>query len=117
MSAKDLGAKLVEAVLAERPEEASGRAAVLVNGLGATKYEELFVLYGHVSDLLTNAGLELIAPEIGELVTSLDMRPAPPSLPPTYPSLRPRQRPNLPLGSSAPGMNERPHPSATIFAP
>ena len=73
MSAKDLAAKLVEAVLAERPEEASGRAAVLVNGLGATKYEELFVLYGHVSDLLTDAGVELISPEIGELVTSLDM--------------------------------------------
>jgi dihydroxyacetone kinase len=73
MSAKDLAAKLVETVLAERPEGVSGRAAVLVNGLGATKYEELFVLYGHVSDLLTDAGVELIAPEIGELVTSLDM--------------------------------------------
>ena len=73
MSAKDLGAKLVETVLAERPEGASGRAAVLINGLGATKYEELFVLYGHVSDLLADAGVELIAPEVGELVTSLDM--------------------------------------------
>jgi len=73
MTAADLGAKLVETVLAERPEGASGRAAVLVNGLGATKYEELFVLYGHVSDLLTDAGVELIDPEVGELVTSLDM--------------------------------------------
>jgi dihydroxyacetone kinase len=73
MTAKELAGKLVEAVLAERPEYVSGRAAVVLNGLGATKYEELFVLYGQVSDLLTDAGVELIAPEVGELVTSLDM--------------------------------------------
>jgi D-erythrulose 4-kinase len=73
MSAKDLAGKLVEAVLAERPEGVSGRAAVLVNGLGATKYEELFVLYGRVNRLLEEAGVVQVAPEVGELVTSLDM--------------------------------------------
>src|SRR5512132_1276763 len=73
MSAKDLADKLVETVLAERPEDASGRAAVLVNGLGATKYEELFVLYGHVNELLEAEGVVQVSPEVGELVTSLDM--------------------------------------------
>ena len=73
MSAKELAAKLVETVLAERPDGASGRAAVLVNGLGATKYEELFVLYGHVNELLEAAGVVQVAPQVGELVTSLDM--------------------------------------------
>ena len=73
MSAKDLAAKLVETVLAERPEGVSGRAAVLLNGLGATKYEELFVLYGHVNELLEAAGVVQVLPEVGELVTSLDM--------------------------------------------
>ena len=73
MPAKDLAAKLVEAVLAERPEGASGRAAVLLNGLGATKYEELFVLYGHVNELLVAADVVQVSPEVGELVTSLDM--------------------------------------------
>jgi D-erythrulose 4-kinase len=73
MTAKDLAGKLVETVLAERPDNASGRAAVLVNGLGATKYEELFALYGHVNDLLEAAGVVQVAPELGELVTSLDM--------------------------------------------
>ena len=52
---------------------ASGRAAVLVNGLGATKYEELFALFGEVAELLEAAGVELVQPEVGELVTSLDM--------------------------------------------
>jgi dihydroxyacetone kinase len=73
MSAKDLAAKLVETVLAERPEGVSGRAAVLVNGLGATKYEELFVLYGHIHELLEAQGVVQVLPEVGELVTSLDM--------------------------------------------
>lgn len=73
MPAKDLAAKLVETVLAERPEGVSGRAAVLLNGLGATKYEELFVLYGHVTELLEADGVEQVSPEVGELVTSLDM--------------------------------------------
>ena len=73
MTAKDLAGKLVETVLAERPDNAGGRAAVLVNGLGATKYEELFALYGHVNDLLEAAGVVQVAPEVGELVTSLDM--------------------------------------------
>jgi dihydroxyacetone kinase len=73
MPARELAAKLVETVLAERPAEASGRAAVVLNGLGATKYEELFVLYGDVAELLTAAGVELVAPEVGEVVTSLDM--------------------------------------------
>lgn len=73
MPAKDLAAKLVETVLAERPEGVSGRAAVLLNGLGATKYEELFVLYGHVNELLDAAGVVQVSPEVGELVTSLEM--------------------------------------------
>jgi D-erythrulose 4-kinase len=73
MPAKDLAAKLVETVLAERPEGVSGRAAVVLNGLGATKYEELFVLYGHVTQLLAAEGVVQVSPEVGELVTSLDM--------------------------------------------
>jgi D-erythrulose 4-kinase len=73
MTANELARKLVETVLAERPDNASARAAVLVNGLGATKYEELFALYGHVNDLLEAAGAVQVAPEVGELVTSLDM--------------------------------------------
>ena len=73
MPARELAARLVETVLAERPAGAGGRAAVLLNGLGATKYEELFVLFGEVAALLGDAGVELVAPEVGELVTSLDM--------------------------------------------
>ncbi|WP_411037222.1 dihydroxyacetone kinase family protein [Shinella sp. BYT-45] len=71
--ASDLARLLVETVLAERPAGAR-RAAVLLNGLGATKYEELFVLWGAVERELQGAGVEPAAPEVGEYVTSLDMQ-------------------------------------------
>ncbi|AMM34145.1 Dihydroxyacetone kinase [Sinomonas atrocyanea] len=74
-SAAELGRPLVEGVLAEAPagEGHQGRIAVILNGLGSTKHEELFVLWGTVAPLLREAGYEIVAPEVGELVTSLDM--------------------------------------------
>ncbi len=72
-SAADLARLLVDGVLAERPADGSDTVAVLLNGLGATTYEELFVLWGHIGRLLRDAALTLVEPEVGELVTSLDM--------------------------------------------
>jgi len=69
----ELASLMVESLLAERPA-GSRRAAVLLNGLGAVKYEELFGLWSRVQPLLVHADIELVAPEVGELVTSLDMR-------------------------------------------
>ncbi|MFV0405879.1 MAG: dihydroxyacetone kinase family protein [Propioniciclava sp.] len=70
--ASELATVLVDRVLAERPAGAT-RAAVILNGLGATKYEELFVLWKSVGQLLREAGITLVGAEVGELVTSLDM--------------------------------------------
>lgn len=72
VSASELAGKLVDLLLAERPADAR-RAAVLLNGLGATKYEELFVLWTAVERCLEDADVEIVAPEVGEYVTSLDM--------------------------------------------
>jgi dihydroxyacetone kinase len=46
---------------------------VILNGLGSVKYEELFVLYRRVAQLLAEAGVEPVQPEVGELVTSFQM--------------------------------------------
>lgn len=72
-SAPVLAERLVSPLLAEAPRVASTRVAVVLNGLGNTKYEELFVLWHSVAPLLSAAGLEVVAPEVGEFVTSLDM--------------------------------------------
>jgi dihydroxyacetone kinase len=72
-TAAELAELLVSGVLAEKPIGASGRIAVILNGLGRTKYEELFVVWKSVAALLARSGHTVIHPEVGELVTSLDM--------------------------------------------
>lgn len=72
-SAVELGQELVRRVLAETPAGSHTRLAVILNGLGSTKHEELFVLWRTVAPLLREAGYTLVMPEVGELVTSLDM--------------------------------------------
>ena len=72
-SAAELATLLVEGVLAEAPPDDSYRVGVILNGLGTTKYEELFVVWRTAARLLRAAGYTLVDPEVGELVTSLDM--------------------------------------------
>jgi dihydroxyacetone kinase len=49
------------------------RVVPILNGLGAVKYEELFVVFGRVAELLANAGVEVVDPQVGEFCTSFDM--------------------------------------------
>jgi D-erythrulose 4-kinase len=72
-TAEELGRLLVSSLLKEAPDQAGKRVGVILNGLGTTKYEELFLLWNTVSRALAEAGLEPVDPEVGELVTSLDM--------------------------------------------
>ncbi|TDC09356.1 dihydroxyacetone kinase family protein [Nonomuraea longispora] len=71
--AAELARRLVSGVLAEKPAGSGDRVTAILNGLGTTKYEELFVVWRTVAALLAGQGLEVVAPEVGELVTSLDM--------------------------------------------
>lgn len=72
-TAADLARTLVDGVLADRQGASSRRIAVILNGLGRTKYEELFVVWGEVARLLRERGYTIVEPGVGELVTSLDM--------------------------------------------
>ncbi|MBC3194109.1 dihydroxyacetone kinase family protein [Pseudonocardia sp. C8] len=73
LPARELADLLVAEVLKNAPAGAPHRVGTILNGLGTTKYEELFLLWGHVSARLRDAGCEIVDPEVGELVTSLDM--------------------------------------------
>ncbi|MCH6470058.1 dihydroxyacetone kinase family protein [Sinomonas terrae] len=75
-TADGLAELLVSRLLDEVPEgvRASGaRVVPILNGLGGVKYEELFVVYRRVAELLAEAGIEAVDPQVGELVTSFDM--------------------------------------------
>ena len=75
-TADGLAELLVEKLLAEVPdgvERQGGRVVPVLNGLGSLKYEELFVVYRRVSQLLETAGAEIVDPHVGEYCTSFDM--------------------------------------------
>jgi D-erythrulose 4-kinase len=72
-TASELAELLVSKLLNDKPEDAGHRVVAIVNGLGTVKYDELFLLFGKIEKLLTAAGLTVVEPECGELVTSLDM--------------------------------------------
>lgn len=68
-----LAGLLLDRVLAEEPADSGKRVGAILNGLGATKYEELFVVWKTVAARLADGGYTVVQPEVGELVTSLDM--------------------------------------------
>ena len=72
-TADDVAQVLVDGLLKDRPDDAGDRVIVLLNGLGSTTYEELFVTYGAVERLLGDAGVTVVDCEVGELTTSMDM--------------------------------------------
>jgi D-erythrulose 4-kinase len=69
----------VDTLLADLPRDlAAGdlrgsRAGLILNGLGSVKSEELFVVFRRVRQLLDDAGVTIVEPEVGELVTSFQM--------------------------------------------
>ncbi|GAA2178340.1 dihydroxyacetone kinase family protein [Brooklawnia cerclae] len=76
-SAAGVADLLVDGVLAEAPaigtDGYTGRAIVLLNGLGTIKVEELYVTWNRVAERLSQVGITPVLPEVGELMTSLDM--------------------------------------------
>lgn len=65
--------QLTSAVLKDLPYRRGDEVAVLVNGLGATPKEELYILYRRVDALLRDAGLAVHRVYVGEYATSLEM--------------------------------------------
>ncbi|MGN6219729.1 MAG: dihydroxyacetone kinase family protein [Microbacterium sp.] len=76
-TADGLAALLVERLLAEVPDGVDAvrgaRVVPILNGLGSLKYEEMFVVYRRIAQLLSHAGIEVIDPHVGEYCTSFDM--------------------------------------------
>jgi phosphoenolpyruvate---glycerone phosphotransferase subunit DhaK len=65
--------QLVGAILEDLPYKAGDQVAVLVNGLGATPKEELYILYRKAHQILASAGLAVHRTWVGEYATSLEM--------------------------------------------
>ncbi len=72
-SADAVTTTLVETILEDMPLARGTEVAVLVNGLGATPYSELYIIFRRVAQMLDERGIIIHRSYVGEYVTSLEM--------------------------------------------
>ena len=71
--ADEVAAIMADKVINDLPFKAKDEVAVLVNGLGATPPEELFILYNKFHDIIEERGIKVYKAFIGEYATSMEM--------------------------------------------
>jgi len=71
--ADSIADEMVERLLADKPDGAGPRVSILVNSLGATPLEELFILYRRARAKLESAGMTIVRPLVGHYATSMEM--------------------------------------------
>ena len=72
-TADEIAGRMAGTVLDDLGAKAGDRVAVMVNGLGATPAEELYILYRHVHDLLAARQIAVHRAYVGEFATSMEM--------------------------------------------
>lgn len=68
-----LADEMLAHLLAELALETGDRVAVLVNSLGATPAEELYILYRRVAQVMAQRGVTIVRPLVGRYATSMEM--------------------------------------------
>lgn len=72
-TAAQIAERMTIAILDDLAPAPGDRLAVMVNGLGATPPEELYILYGKVHDMLAERDLAVHRAYVGEFATSMEM--------------------------------------------
>jgi dihydroxyacetone kinase/dihydroxyacetone kinase-like protein len=65
--------RIVTALVDDLELKSGDRVAALVNGLGATPLEELYILYRRAHTILSDLGVDIAKSYVGEYATSLEM--------------------------------------------
>jgi phosphoenolpyruvate---glycerone phosphotransferase subunit DhaK len=73
LSADEITTDIVARLVADFRLQAGEQVSVLINGLGATPLEELYIIYRKVSQILSSLQIEIYRRYIGEFATSLEM--------------------------------------------
>ncbi len=72
-SADKITAELMDAILDDLPFKSGDKVGVLINGLGATPLQELYIINKKVSEILDKYKMKKIITYAGEYFTSLEM--------------------------------------------
>jgi dihydroxyacetone kinase-like protein len=73
MTADEITDYMLDKIFEDMPIDNGSRVSVMVNGLGATPKEELLLVYRRVHQVLSDKGITLVLPHIGEYATSMEM--------------------------------------------
>ena len=72
-TADEISERMTNAILEDLQPQAGDKLAVMVNGLGATPPEELYVMYRKVHEILTGKDISIHRAYVGEFATSMEM--------------------------------------------
>lgn len=72
-TADEIVEQIMNSILNDLPYKSGDEVSVLVNGLGATPREELYVVYRKVAEILKRKDIKIYHPYIGEFATSMEM--------------------------------------------
>jgi dihydroxyacetone kinase-like protein len=72
-TADQIAERMTIAILDDLQPKAGDELAVMVNGLGATPPEELYIIYRKVNQILTDKKLKVHRAYVGEFATSMEM--------------------------------------------
>lgn len=72
-TADEIADEMMDRLLVDMPLASGDRVSILVNSLGATPPEELYILYRIVKQRLDKAGATIVMPLVGRYATSMEM--------------------------------------------
>lgn len=73
MESDSLVPQMLNPILEDLPYNQGDEVAVLMNGLGATPKEELYIMYKKVNEILQDKGIKVYHVYVGEFATSMEM--------------------------------------------
>jgi dihydroxyacetone kinase-like protein len=72
-TADEIAMVMTEKIIQDLALKSGEEVSVLVNGLGATPAEELFILYNKIHEILEKSRIKIYKADVGEYATSLEM--------------------------------------------
>ncbi len=73
LTAEEVVDEMMKPILADNPLASGDEVAVLINGLGATPREELYIIHRRVNEVLAGTGAKAVKVYVGEYATAMEM--------------------------------------------
>lgn len=72
-TSREIAEESLDTLLSDMPVASGEEVALLINGLGATSIEELYILCHDVTEILKSKGIKVYKATVGEYATSMEM--------------------------------------------